>query len=374
MIKLKTLILTSPRSKCGIADYVDNLFNQKNLASQSSFEFVILPLGFKNLLKAPFQGFKIIHIQHEFFLFDRFVGISGIFWFFYLKFSSYFCKFKIVTTVHSPYNPKTVFRDFKHTTTNQFLLIFLKFYLQIYFWVLFNFSTKIILLTNNSYFYPPLQASKKSVIISLQTKNQKFPACEGGLGGILPKFLTKKNSKIFTLFGFAFKNKNYQTAILALAEVLKTHSNVFLVIVSEENNHLQELQKLASSLKIEENVIFTGYLDFDSPYLQAIFQKTNAFIFPFLERNQASSSFFTVLSLAKPIITSDIRIFKEYDFLLKFPETDLQALKRQMKLVLNQGFDKNILEKMKEYSEENSPEKVFEKHLEIYSDLVKNLD
>ena len=127
----KILILNSHRKKCGVKDYTLNLI--ANFPGETKKNVVEKPISLINLLKSAFGKYKIIHIQHEFFLFDPAIGVTFLPILVYLWLFSKFFKYQIFLTIHSVYEPSMVEKTFSHFAKYTWSFGLLKFYLKIYY-------------------------------------------------------------------------------------------------------------------------------------------------------------------------------------------------------------------------------------------------
>ena len=409
------LVLTSnKKGKCGIKEYTERIFNSKYQPTGSSFELEIQPITFLNCIKSPFSKFNIIHLQHEFFLFDSLVGISGLLYIIYFKIAASFTGKKLVTTVHSVHNPDNLPEALPHFSKFKVLFPTLSIYLKFYYYCILKVSQKTIVLSNSS--------AKILEAISSQPNSKSAPKnnlknnlanytdsgsnseskivvlAHGVFPRLLddtytnllqPKFNIPENARIFTLFGFAFENKGYHLAIQALAKILQENSssNIHLMVVSGEasgvgisgregETYLQYLERLTKELGLSTKVHFTGFLDYTVPtekdLLAEIFTKTKVFLFPYFNRTNASGALASVLSYAKPILVSDINYFQEFPFLPTFKEGNVEDLVAKMSEF--EGQSEKLYNKVSSqigvYIEKNSLQGIFNQQLEIYQKIL----
>jgi glycosyltransferase involved in cell wall biosynthesis len=394
MQKIKLLVLSSQRKKCGIADYTKELFNSENLKDKP-VKISIEQIGLGSFLKAPFKGAHIIHVQHEFFLFDPAIGFSAIPQYFYLKLFSYLCRYKIVTTIHSPYNLTDMSQTFAHFQNYGFLFPLVKIYLLVHYWLLILCSKRIIVLSRNGCetiknFAKTIRMEKKVNYLNLGVYKPKINIKEisevennsFGLDG---------NDFVLTLFGFAYKNKGYHLAINAL-RLLNENSEIptdlkrsfKLVIISGEasnqsiggqgDTYLGSLKKKVKEDKLEKQVIFTGFLPYTDKDLAKIIALTRAFVFPYFSRNQASASLASVIGYQKPIIVSNIPYFKEYiqfGGVVPFEEKNSSDLaKKILQVAQNKEGNQKIQSAISQYYLENNMQVIFDRHFKLYQELI----
>jgi glycosyltransferase involved in cell wall biosynthesis len=378
---IQVLVLSSNRKvKCGIKEYTNRIFNPKYYKNKVSVE--IKPIGFLNCLKSPFSKAKNVHLQHEFFLFDSFIGITGIFFLIYFSIVGLLTKSRLTTTVHSVHNPYNLTKALPHFAKFGFAFPLLSIYLKFYYWLIVLVSKNTIVLSKSSADVLSEIAGKLSYKIQVLPHGVFPRLLEGSTTNLLKtKFNIPNNAEIFSLFGFAFENKGYHLVIQALHSILSKNpnSNIHLMVVSGESfgisisgregeTYLEYLVRLTKELGIQDKVHFTGFLDYDVPaekeLLAEIFTKTFAFIFPYFSRTNASGALASVLSYAKPVLVSDIDYFKEYPFLPCFKEGDIQDLEK--KILSIKEIAKPLISEIENYVRRNSLEEIFNQQLKYY--------
>lgn len=236
---LKILMLSSTRKeRDGIAEYTRQLFRPE-FQGPAEIEVKIEDITFRNMLFAPFQKADVLHIQHEFFMFDRLAGVSALVYYPYLWFCSNFLGFKLITTIHSTFNLDDLEGALPHFRKLQILFPLGRFYLRIHLCLVTRLSKRIIILTkvglNN--LKQAVSCSKSEWKLCYIPHGNFPPRVNSRRNGLLEdRFDISSTHKIFTLFGFAFPNKGYELAIYAM-EILvnqRHQTDVKLVIVSGE--------------------------------------------------------------------------------------------------------------------------------------------
>lgn len=369
--------------KCGIKEYTERIFNKEYFKTDS---IIIKPLNLANCLLSPFQKFDVVHLQHEFFLFDKLVGVTGLFYILYFWFISFFSGSKLVTTVHSVYDVEDLEKALPHFAKFKIIFPILSVYLRFYYYLIIKVSSKTIVLSKSSALVlTKIAPGKATKIIVLP--HGVFPRLleDVNTNFLKDKFNIEKNAQIWTLFGFAFENKGYHLAIEALKRIEKLQKlDLHLIIVSGEGDgfgykgregetYLQYLKRLTKDLNLNERVHFTGFLGYDKleqkALLAEIFTRTFAFLFPYFNRSNASGALASVLSYNKPILVSDIDYFDEFPFLPSFKEGDVEDLANKMV-----GFNeesKSVIEKISNYIALNNLEGVYNQHVKLYLGVIK---
>lgn len=382
------LILSSTRKeRDGIAEYTRQLFNPE-FSREAAVNIQVQNLTPGRLLAAPFQKADLLHIQHEFFMFDRLVGVSALFFYPYLWFWCALLGRRLVTTIHSTYNVDDLPNALPHFAKYKALFPLGRIYLKLHFKVVVALSARIVLLSkigaaNLRRSISARQFERKVVRVHLGNYAANFRMQSHGL--LVKQFQVAPAEKLFTLFGFAFPNKGYEYAIQAL-EILvhqRGRQDVCLVVVSGETGkgsfpgggqgetYIGYLKRLTRELRLEGRVIFTGYLANDDPLLEEIFAETFCFLFPYLNRNFPSGAISTVLATRKPILVSRIPCFDEYENLLSFEEKNPAALADKMVALMDDpAVLADAVRVTKHNAETFAMERIFARHVEVYQELL----
>jgi glycosyltransferase involved in cell wall biosynthesis len=386
--RIKILVLSSTRKeRDGIAEYTRQVF-RPDFARADEVEFAIEDISLANVLATPFKGVNIVHIQHEFFLFDRFVGASVLFYYPYLWFWSKLLGFKIVTTIHSTYNVADLAGALAHFRRFKWLFPFGSIYLRLHLWLVVKLSARVVILSKIGLENIQRVVSQRAMDRTVRYTHLGNYASNIRLqrhGLLEPKFAIKESDKFFVFFGFAWPIKGYEYGIYA-ADILvnqRGRKDIKAVIVSGETGkatfpgggqggtYIGWLKQLTAERKLEPYVIFTGYLPNSDPLLEEIFSEARGFVFPYLDRNFPSGAISTALATGKPMLVTDIRCFQEYEALPSFPEKDSTALADRMQELAD---DPAAVAKSaaitRRNAEQFSMQKIFDRHLEIYRESL----
>lgn len=388
---LKILVLSSTRKeRDGIAEYTRQVFRPE-FQKSGEVEIQIADITPGNMLSAPFKKADVLHIQHEFFMFDRLVGLSALFYYPYLLLWSKLLGFKIVTTIHSTYNVDDLGGALPHFAKFKWLFPLGSIYLRLHLRLVCAFSGRVLILSK-------IGMENLAHVVSPRTMAHKVRYTHLGnyashirleLHGLLKKkFGLFGDEKIFVLFGFAFPIKGYEYAIYAMDQLVnrQNRTDVKLVIVSGETGkgsfpgggqggtYIGWLKQLVAQRKLEPHILFTGYLANDDPLLEEIFAETFCFVFPYLDRNFPSGAISTTLATGKPVLVSDIRCFQEYEGLLNFKERDAVALAERMtELMTNPALVAQVAEITRHNAEKFDMRNVFAIHFELYRELTTSV-
>ncbi len=385
---LKILILSSTRKeRDGIAEYTRQVFRSE-FQKPGEIEFKIVNITPGNMLAAPFQKDNVLHIQHEFFMFDRLVGVSAMFYYPYLWLWSKLLGFKITTTIHSTYNVDDLAGALPHFAKYKLLFPLGSLYLRLHLITISKLSRRIVILSkigleNIGRVLSKRDMERKVRYIHLGNYASNIRLQRHGV--LREKIGVMALDKIFTLFGFAFPIKGYEYGIYAMDILVnqRGRKDVKLVVISGETGkgsfpgggqggtYIGWLKQLVAARKLEPYVIFTGYLANDDPLLEELFAGTLCFVFPYLDRNFPSGAISTTLATGKPVLVSDIRCFQEYEGLLNFKERDAAALAEQMtKLMANPTFMDQAVEISRHNAKKFDMQNIFATHLALYQELT----
>ncbi len=380
---LKILVLSSTRKeRDGIAEYTRQVFRPE-FQKSGAIAFTITDITPGNMLAAPFRNADVLHIQHEFFMFDRLVGLSAMFYYPYLWLCSKLFGFKIVTTIHSTYNIDDLAGALPHFAKFKWLFPLGSLYMRLHLLIVSKLSKRIVILSkigleNIGRVLSKPDAGRKVRYIHLGNYASNIRMQRHGL--LQNKFGITALDKIFTMFGFAFPIKGYEYGIYAMDILVNQHGHkdVRLVIISGETGkgsfpgggqggtYIGWLKQLTTERKLEPYVIFTGYLANNDPLLEEIFAEALCFVFPYLNRNFPSGAISTTLATGKPMLVTDIPCFHEYDDLLTFPEKDAAALANRMEQLMD---DPQMAAKASEITRQNTEkfgmDQIFARHLEV---------
>jgi glycosyltransferase involved in cell wall biosynthesis len=362
------------RQKCGIASYSQNLYAE----AEDYPEIKLIPFKTKfiELFRLLFKPIDIVHFQHEFGIWPI-MGLSFIIYLIKFRIINLFTKKKIVVTMHTVWDLKKINISFSHYSFPLRLII--RLYLWVSYLVIINFSHKIICLNKDCVILLQNLTSKKNKILYIPHGLFKVENDDISLQVLIKRFKISSNDKLITMFGFAYPNKGFDLAIKALPGLLKKIPHAKLVIAGSApidggQGYMQKLIDLAKLLKIQDKIIFTGFLEDKDLALQAIFHHSKCFVYPYYKRSSASGSISTIFARNKPILVSDIVFFKEYNFLPKFKEGSVADLTLQLVKILSvssgePSYQKNILE-MQSYYNQHSITQVFNKQYNIFQNLI----
>lgn len=180
--------------------------------------------------------------------------------------------------------------------------------------------------------------------------------------------------RIVTLQGFIYASKGHQLLVRAIPH-LPPDVKVIFAGGSAANNEqfLEEILKLATDLGVSDRLLITGYLS--SQALELYLMATHLAICPF-KIFSASGSLSTWISLARPILASDLPQIAEYGRLeanaihtfSPYTSTALaEAIQRLLPMCREDGEDVKVAS----LREKLSLPKIFDEHLKYYREAAR---
>ena len=400
------------REKCGISTYAQNLYDQSKY-SETPIDLVPFDTKLAQLFWLIFKKFNIVHFQHEFGIWPL-MGLSFLIYLVIFRLLNLLSSKKVVVTMHTVWDLSKVEIIFAHYSP--LFRSVIKYYLQTSYWIILNFSHKILVLNPESVqllksSIKPLGTSKVEYLehglfrstddksaLNLATMNslresestQKIAkdvkqrvkeiqkSKQSNLEILNDKYNISVSDKLIVMFGFTYPSKGFHLVIEALPEILKLVPEAKVVIAGSSpqdggQDYLNKLVSLSQSLNIQDKIIFTGFLESGDKVLQAIFKSACCFVYPYFERSGASGSIATVFDYKKPILVSQISFFQDFDFLPKFKEGDVEDLTvKLVQLLLISSVHptyQKYLADMNDYFNQHSISKSFQTQLKIFQTL-----
>lgn len=364
-------VLAPTTEDCGVADHVRHIFgNAKGIKIKKAC--------FKNFLLSPLNpDMDVLHVEHEFFMYDRFVGVTGLAWQLWFWFCSRIVMYKLVTTIHSTYNVSKLRETFPQFAAWRWAFLPGKIYLWLYYWVILTSSHASIALTKVG--QQNMKAIKPRARVELMPvrgyERVIFPADHG---------IIQRHAQFFVCFGFAFPNKGYDLAIRAVTILYRLGcKDVRLYIVSGNlpsagipgsgsTSYLDSLKQLAFDLQAP--VVFTGFLKNEDPYLQELFLRAQAVVFPYRNRDFAcSGAVNTAIASGCSVILSSAPCFDHYQTLPKFNEGEAGDLARLMQDMLDDVSRAKVANEVQRLWHSERMKPMISEHGALYASLIYGL-
>jgi glycosyltransferase involved in cell wall biosynthesis len=177
--------------------------------------------------------------------------------------------------------------------------------------------------------------------------------------------------RIVSLLGFITKRKGHDLLLDALPMLPDT---VMAIVagsgIGGRDLRVEELRQRARRNGVADRVMFTGYMD--ESRLELVLAATDVAVCPF-DNVSASGSLSTWISVARPLIVSDLPGFREYDIispgaLRRFSPRDAPTLAAAIEGALADppGAERASLEQLRD---QLSPAKTLERYAAIYREL-----
>ncbi len=324
------------------------------------------------------RNVDILHIQHEFGLFDSSYGFTFLAFFPILLAKCKANGTKIVVTWHTvPDRGEMKYIDYPSMITKTFLRHFVP---KMYFGTTIRMIAKNadmnVLLTKaarqtmeRDYKIP----ARKTIFIPNGIIDFKISAGKSEVSRFKRKY--RLHGKIFSMVGLAFKLKGYHLMIDALPEVIRKYKDFTLVITGGTISplgaeYLKSLQRQAKELGVEKHIVFTGYLSKEE--MNALLKATDFFVYPYYHKVGDSAAINLAVVARKPIIASDIPAFEEFTksgMAKGVDPTNKHELAKAVLKYLNRGSYKTDERLIDNYIKRNNMEVAARMHAEIYSRL-----
>mgnify|MGYP001558164837 CR=1 FL=1 len=111
------------------------------------------------------------------------------------------------------------------------------------------------------------------------------------------------NGKKIILFGGRISGlKGGEQAVRALESIVRQVPNTVLLIVGKQNQYLENIQKLARNLKVDENVIATGWLSGNE--LKAAYTASDVIVVPSLYLDPFPTVVLEAMASKKPVVAT----------------------------------------------------------------------
>lgn len=187
----------------------------------------------------------------------------------------------------------------------------------------------------------------------------------------------------FVMSGFGFKYKRWEAALEATAILKIKHPNVFFTGLFSESpfakfehqKYYDELMKLISQLKIEDNVaLIRGYQSEQS--LDSFLRTNKVALFPYVsapghEVQGASGAARLAMSKAIPVISSSIPHFQDLPT-IKADTAEQMAIEIEQ-LCLNKHKAEQQINIQNQFLQENSWKIIAQKYIEIFENNITSI-
>jgi len=315
----------------------------------------------------PFQIFKIItslkpdivHVQFEF---NTFGSIFTIALFPLLLILLRLLRLKIIITIHGTIPlDSSIIKELAPKLFVTFTTAFLKLALTAIYSFINLLSHKIVV---HSYVFKKWLGTHYKIntnkinVIPHGVTNQSFNLKQGGSQRW---HLITGNKRVILYFGVLSPRKGLTYLLKAYTKFASKHRDFILIVSGFEpayyKGYMKTLRKLVEELKIEERVIFTGFVTYEE--VHELLTIAKIVVLPYLYSTSASGPLALAIGYHKPMIVTSTEFFKEVlkngEEAVFVPPGNSQMLAQAMMTLIEdedlaEKFTKNLKEKAKKLS------------------------
>ncbi len=374
-IKIMIDLTQIPIQKTGVGVYGLNLVKSISESDINNIYYIIVQDDEKSLNYITNKNFKFIRVKKK--LFRKFI-LRWLLEQFYIPYLIFKFKIDVVHSLHYSF-PIVTFGAKKVVTIHDMTFFkypemhirIKKYYFKFFITIAPIFADKLIFISQSTLndfrklFH--LEETKASVIYHgvSQLFNPNIDRIR--INFILNKYNIDKEYLLF--IGTIEPRKNIKNIILSYYKLLNENSGYKLVIAGKKGWHFNEIFELIDELKLNEKIIFTGFInEDDKPFLIA---GAKIFIYPSMYEGFGIPVLESI-SCGIPTITSNVSSLPEVveDAAILINPLDVDELFLSMQKVLN---DKNLYDLLKRKSilqaNKFSWNKTAQKTIQIYNDL-----
>ena len=154
----------------------------------------------------------------------------------------------------------------------------------------------------------------------------------------LKEKLGLKGEKIISYFGFVNQLKGIETLLDSFNIILKTNKNVKLLLIAEldkNNEYHEKISKRISDLKLEKNIVITGYVD-SADEVADYLKVSDLVVLPFTNGvSERNGSFLAAYNQDVPIITTSIEHKDDFNGVFYVKPGDTNAVVDKINYILN---------------------------------------
>ena len=332
------------------------------------------PLYPLKLLKAIVRDHvKIVHIQHEYWLYGR--GVKAVLLPVFLILLRLIGK-TVIITLHGLLVLTQLDKDFKKFHEFNIPPCLLKTFPIIYVRVLSMLSNMIIV---------HLNVMKEILKQQYGINAEKIHVIPHGILSMGTNSslndINREEKAVFTTFGSIRPDKGIENILKAFSKLTKIYDNVELIIAGqydpsmspEASGYLNVIQNAIRKLNLEKHVMLKLNLPYEEVY--SIYQKSYAIILNYLDKSVIAASGPLALAFAftKPVIASKIPRFLEYRnfMLLVDPENIDELAKCMRELIEIKNLYSSLTRKLEALRSTYSWQNVAKEHLNMYAKLTQ---
>lgn len=188
------------------------------------------------------------------------------------------------------------------------------------------------------------------------------------------KFEIDLNDKLIVAAGILHERKGFQYLIMAMPLIESQYENIKLVIMGRDGGYGKKLKELTRQLKVEDKIIFTGFLDFKMK-LMAI-NEAEVFVIPSLVEPFGLVAL-EAMAIQIPIVATKVDGLKEVlkdckIAIMVKPYSSQELAKAIINIVSNLNLIESFSEKTKNKLKDLDWDVIIDRYLSIYSNSRVN--
>lgn len=329
---------------------------------------------FQILMQALKDKPGVLHIQHEI---NMFGGPATAIIFPILPVLLKLFRFKVIVTVHAVVARKDISKEFLKTffkSGKEVPAFLIKNFFSILYKTTSFFADKIfvhadilkhILISDYKIREDKIIVIHHGVPDKIEVDKNFYPVCDWGR-------LIADNEFIL-YYGYFHRRKGIDIIIQSFKKVLKDFPGLKMVMAGGtlQEDCSQQLKKLVLKLNMEENIIFTGFIE--EIYLSWLMSNCKFILLPAQYSISASGPLAQTIAYRKPVIVSNVGVFKEeiancIDGLVA--DNSIEDWARQIELLIR---DNRIYEKISHNLEEKYNKRKWSKIAETTNSIYQKL-
>jgi glycosyltransferase involved in cell wall biosynthesis len=318
----------------------------------------------------------IVHLQHEI---NMFGGLGTAIIFPLLPLLLKIVKSRVVVTIHAVVDQGRINKEFLESFASgdkKLSLFLVRFFFRLLYYLTGVFSDRLIVhsMGMKSLLVNPYNVDKRKIEVIPHGVPNKINfdwACE-------PKFRWAKgiSTKTFLLsYGYLHRRKGLELILKSFQQVLVNYPTLFLVIAGGtlQKDYEVYLKQLVKDLKIEEKVIFTGFVS--EAELNWLMTRCKFILLPAKYSIAASGPLAQAIARHVPTIVSDVGVFREEieDFLdgVRAKNNIDSWTKRIEQLLANDELYLKIVNNLKKKHRERCWSQIARKTIKIYGTMME---
>jgi glycosyltransferase involved in cell wall biosynthesis len=182
------------------------------------------------------------------------------------------------------------------------------------------------------------------------------------------KFEIDLNDRLIVSVGILHERKGFQYLIRAMSLIKKQYENIKLVVVGRDGGYEEKLKELARRLHVEDQVVFTGFLDFKMKLMAM--HEAEVFVIPSLVEPFGLVAL-EAMAVRKPIVATKVDGLKEVleegeTAIMVQPNNNQELAKAIIKIFSDVRFGEKLAKKANEKIKDLDWNDIVDRYLNIY--------